>query len=197
MSTLEFTESAVGDIGTQLFWFNKQNSGSSGNYKGAFEYGVPVTAGAEFGGDVESFDAPETDLDYVPKVAGRTSLNDIQYTANYSKERYKRVQTITGKGTQTFMEVLDDNSAMIFQGTCGMPTIAGGDVRQINFTVVASYMLWIENINDIANEKTKLDALGLTEVYKQDSSTSKYYINIDSTTIPTARTQYYSGHAKA
>ena len=84
MADLEYTDIAVGDIGTQLFWYN----GTSHK----FEYAVPVTAGAEFGGDVESFDAPETDLDYVPKIAGRSSLNDIAYTSNYTAEKYGRIK---------------------------------------------------------------------------------------------------------
>lgn len=196
MADLEYTDIAIGDIGTQLYWFDAQHSGSTGNYKGAFEYGVPVTAGAEFGGDVESFDAPETDLDYVPKVAGRTSLNDIAYTSNYTAEKYERIVDITKSGKNTYMEVFSDGSAMIFQGTSGKPTITSGDVRQINFTIVASFMQWIKNINDIStSEKSVLDALGLTEIYKQNSSSSKYYINIDKATVPVARTQYFKGYS--
>lgn len=196
MADKEYTDIAIGDIGTQLFWFNTQHSGSTGNYKGAFEYGVPVTAGAEFGGDVESFDAGETDLDYVPKIAGRSSLNDISYTSNYTAEKYERIENITGSGKNTYMEVFSDGSAVIYQGTSGRPTITSGDVRQINFTIVASFMQWIKDINDIStSEKSVLDALGLTEIYKQNSSTSKYYINIDKATVPTARTQYFKGYS--
>ena len=196
MAEKEYTDIAIGDIGTQFYWFNPKNSGSSGSYKGAFEYGVPVTAGAEFGGDTESFEAPETDLDYVPKVAGRATLNDIAYTSNYTAEKYSRIVDITSNGKNTYMEVFTDGSATIFQGTAGRPTITTGDVRQINFSIVASFMLWIKDIKDIsADEKSSLDALGLTEIYKQITSTSKYYINVDKTTVPTARQKYFEGYS--
>ena len=57
-------------------------------------------------------------------------------------------------------------------------------------------MLWIKDIKDIStDEKNSLDALGLIEIYKQITSTSKYYINIDKTTVPTARQKYFKGYS--
>lgn len=70
----KFDNVAIGDIGTQLFCLGETK----------FEYLIPVTAGAEFGGETESFDAPETDLDYIPKIMGRKSLNDVEYTIIFS-----------------------------------------------------------------------------------------------------------------
>ena len=70
----QYTKVAIGDIGTQLFWFNPKSVTSSGTVA-SFEYALPITAGAEFGGDTESFEAPETDLDYIPKVG---EGNDIE-----------------------------------------------------------------------------------------------------------------------
>ena len=162
----DFKEIAIGDIGTQLFWLNGT----------MFEYGVPITAGAEFGGDTESFEAPETDLDYVPKVQGRTSINDVSYTVNYTAEKYSRIQKISDPTTtQTYMEVFSDGSAMVFKGTSGRPTITAGDVRQITFTIVPSYMQWVSNIFDLTeDDKKNLD----TGIYTGSK------INIDADTIP-------------
>ena len=60
---------ATGDLGTQLFWLNRNKS--------VLEYALPVQAGADFGGDTETFDAVESDLDYIPKITGRASLDDV------------------------------------------------------------------------------------------------------------------------
>lgn len=186
MADKEYTDIAISDIGTQFFYFNTTNQ--------KFEYGVPVTAGAEFGGDVESFDAPETDLDYVPKIAGRTSLNDISYTSNYTKEKYARIASIIGSEKGTYMEVFNDGSAMIFQGTSGRPSITAGDIRQINFTIVPSFMQWIEDITKVSEDEEKvLNALSLTGIVA--GNTGSKYINIDADSVPTARTQYYEGHS--
>lgn len=170
----EFKDIAIGDIGTQLFWFNTS----------AFEYATPVTAGAEFGGDTESFEAPETDLDYVPKIQGRTTLNDISYTVNYTAEKYQRIDKISDNTTaQTYMEVFSDGSAMIFKGTAGRPTITAGDVRQITFTIVPSYMQWISNIYNLTDDDIKnLDSVWYTGTA----------LNIDTTTIPAYRPEYYT-----
>lgn len=170
----EFKDIAIGDIGTQLFWFSN----------GSFQYAVPVTAGAEFGGDTESFEAPETDLDYVPKIQGRTSLNDISYTINYTKEKYARVEQISDSTTaQTYMEVFSDGSAMIFKGTAGRPTITAGDVRQITFTIVPSYMQWISDIYNLSTEDIKnLETSWFTD--------KKLNVNADS--IPAYRPEYYT-----
>ena len=63
-------------------------------YTRKFEYALPVVNGAEFGGDTESFDAPESDLPYVPKVSGRSSINDVTYTSKLTPARYSRWKEI-------------------------------------------------------------------------------------------------------
>lgn len=154
-------------------------------YSGSkFEYAVPVTAGAEFGGDSESFDAPETDLPYVPKVLGRPTLNDISYTVNYTKEKYKRVLGISDDDViNTYMEVFSDGSAMIFKGTSNEPTITAGDVRQINWTIIPNFKLWIDDIANLsAKEKASLDA----RMYTDNK------LNIDTDSIPSYRPDYYT-----
>lgn len=173
---------AIGDIGTQLFHFDSEAQSP------IFKYAVPITAGAEFGGDTESFDAPETDLDYVPKIAGRTSLNDVSYTVNYTKEKYARVVEISSNTKlQAYMEVFSDGSAVLVKGTSGRPTITAGDVRQITWTIVPQFMLWIQDIYNLTeDEVSKLD----TGMYTTEQDTSK--INIDLTTIPTERPEYYA-----
>lgn len=173
----QYEKVAIGDIGTQVFWYNKTNK--------KFEYAVPVTAGAEFGGDVESFEAPETDLDYIAKIGGRTNINDIAYTINYTSEKYQRILDISNNvETNVYMEVLSDGSGAIFQGTSGMPTITAGDVRQINWTVVASALVVVSNIFNLTEKD--IDRLGVIAetVYTGTA------INIDASTIPTARQDY-------
>lgn len=177
-----FDEVAIGDIGTQLFHFNEDAETPS------FEYAVPVTAGAEFGGDTESFEAPETDLDYVPKVMGRKSLNDISYTINYTSEKYKAVRDISDRTkAHTYMEVFSDNSAMIFRGTANEPTITAGDVRQLTFTIIPSYMKWISDIYNLDTEDLKtLDSTWFTPAGEGTTAS----LNIDVTSIPDARKGY-------
>lgn len=175
----QYNKVAIGDIGTQLFWFDST--------AGKFEYALPVTAGAEFGGDTESFDAPETDLDYVPKIGGRTTINDVAYTINYTKEKYARASEITSNTEpQTYMEVLSDGSAMIFTGTSGMPSVTSGDVRQITMTIVPSFILFVPDIY----------ALTETETGKMENA---WYagteVNIDADSIPTARAYYATNKA--
>ena len=149
----QYTKVAIGDIGTQLFWWNKKHSGEGTTekpYVGSFEYALPITAGAEFGGDTESFEAPETDLDYIPKVSGRKSINDIEYTINFTKVKYARAEAIiSNTEVQTYMEVLSDGSAMVFQGTSSMPSLTAGDVRQITLTIIPSYIKFIQDIFNI------------------------------------------------
>ena len=165
MAVKQYTNIAIGDIGTQLFWFNPDRN--------VFEYAVPVTAGAEFGGDTESFDAPETDLDYIPKVGGRTSINDISYTINYTAEKYRRVEEVTNNiEDRIYMEVLQDGSAMLFKGTSGIPTLTAGDVRQINMTIIPSFLRLIANINDLVEK----DILNLDALNDGESSIGLFYI---------------------
>lgn len=173
MANTKFDNVAIGDIGTQLFYFDET----------AFKYAVPVTAGAEFGGDTESFEAPETDLDYIPKVMGRKSLNDISYTINYTAEKYKAVKAIIGDATKvnTFMEVFSDDSAMIFKGTSNDPTITAGDVRQMTLTIIPSYMKWVSNIHELDEE----DLTTLESGWYTGTA-----LNMDTESIPDARTGY-------
>lgn len=175
----QYAKVAVGDIGTQFFWFNPETS--------KFEYGLPVTAGAEFGGDTESFEAPETDSDVVAKLVGRTTPNDVQYTVNYTAVKYERILDISDNiKINTYMEVLSDGSAMVFDGTSGTPTITAGDVRQINWTIAPNSLAFVSDIfNLTAKDIARLSKL-VNTVYTGTA------INIDKTTIPTARQQYYA-----
>ena len=187
MAEREYTDIAIGDVGTQVFWFNKENGET-----GAFEYAFPVTAGAEFGGDTETFDAGETDLDYIPKVGGRPSLNDVQYTLNYTSEKYSRVEEVTDPiDAQIYMEIFQDGSAAIFEGTSGTPTITAGDVRQITVTIAPSFLAVISNIYDLTNKDIeKLAGLqaDLEGLKLYDDSTKK--LVIDTTSIPAQRAKY-------
>lgn len=176
MANTNFETVAIGDIGTQLFHFDSTAK--------KFEYLVPVTAGAEFGGETESFEAPETDLDYVPKVMGRRSLNDVEYTINYTKEKYAVLRDIAKTGRvvpHTYMEVFSDNSAMIVRGTANDPSITAGDVRQMTYSIIPSYMKWISDIYNLDAE----DLLTLEEDWYTDTA-----INLDTTTIPDQRKGY-------
>ena len=181
MANTNFDNVAIGDIGTQLFEFDEKQK--------EFKYAVPVTAGAEFGGDTESFDAPETDLDYVPRVMGRKTLNDISYTINYTKEKYMVLRNLSGDRVtaHTYMEVFSDNSAMIFRGTANEPTITAGDVRQLTYTVIPSFMKWISNIYDLDDEDQKsLDENWFTPAREG----TKASLKIDATSVPDSRLGY-------
>lgn len=199
MADREYTNIAIGDIGTQVFWFNKDNANNATT--GAFEYALPVTAGAEFGGDRESFEAPETDLDYVPKIGGRNSLNDIEYTVNYTKEKYARIIEITNNTVgQVYMEVFQDGSCAIFKGTSGIPTITAGDVRQLTLGITPDYLAVIQDIYKLtASEKQKLDSLvsDLKAMYATDENDydglnlyADDRLIIDTASIPSARDNY-------
>lgn len=218
----QYEKIAIGDIGTQLFWFNNKYSvaqvtadtfdslkndlyimvagqpekvASEASFvesmvyynapTNKFEYAVPVTAGAEFGGDTESFEAPETDLDYIPKIGGRTTINDISYTINYYSDKYQRLLDISNNTEMNiYMEVLSDGSGAIFQGTSGMPTITAGDVRQINWTIVASALVVVSDIFNLTAKD--IDRLGVIS----ETVYTGTKINIDASTIPTARQDY-------
>ena len=184
MAEREYTDIAISDIGTQLFWWNPDALSP------AFEYALPVTAGADFSGDQESFEVAETDLNYIPKVGGRGSLNDTEYTLNYTAEKYERaLEIIDATEPQTYMEVLNDGSAMIFKGTCAMAGIVAGDTRQISLPIIPESKAWVNNIYDIKDKF--LNDLE-SQWYDTDSSTSKKYIKIDTSTIPTARQDYFA-----
>lgn len=171
----QFDEAPVGDLGTQLFHFDASAK--------TFKYALPVTAGAEFGGDTESFEAPETDLDYVRKVGGRRTNNDIAYTSNYTKVNYQKAMDITDPvKDNTYMEVLRDGSAMIFKGTCAMPSITGGDVRQIGMTIIPSYIKWVSDVSNLTEEDLKT----LEEDWYTETK-----LNIDKASIPEERQKYF------
>lgn len=182
MADREYTKIAISDIGTQLFWFNSSTL--------KFEYALPVTAGADFGGDQESFEVPETDLQYIPKVGGRVSLNDTEYTINYTAEKYARaLEIISATDAQTYMEVFNDGSAMLFTGTCAMPGINSGDTREISLAIVPESKAWVDNIYNISEQYIEdLDE----SWYDTDSTTNYKYIKIDETTIPSARQDYFA-----
>lgn len=147
------TTIAIGEYGTQLFWFNP----ASGSEK--FEYALPLVSGGEYGGDKETVETPELDLDYVAKISGRTTLNDITLTSNYTKARYTRwLQILNNLDNQVYMEVFSDGSAVVYAGTSGKPTIQGGEVRQIETTIAPSNMVWVNDIKNVteavAGDKT-------------------------------------------
>lgn len=157
---------------------------------GCFVYGVPVTAGAEFGGDTESFDIKETDLGYIGKLSGLSSVNDIPYTVNYTPDKYKRLLEISSNTKiNTYMEVLSDGSASVFNGTSGRPTIVAGDVRTITWTIAPMNLVWVDDVFDMyADSKSDMEALGSQYIRTEDGVTS---IIIDETTIPQNRQKYY------
>lgn len=190
---------AIGEIGTQLFWWNKTDP-SAENWK--FEYALPLVSGGEYGGDVETIEAPELDLDYVPLLAGRTTLSEVTLTTNYTKARYHRwLQIISTdmENPSVFLEVFSDNSAALYSGTSGRPTIQGGDVRQIETTVAPSTMVWIEDITNLQNiegEKTVdiiNSVLGLTGTNSTNALTAGGALPFDVDSIPAEREKYFHG----
>lgn len=174
---------AIGEYGTQLFWWNATSQ--------KFEYALPLVSGGEYGGDTETFEAPEMDLDYVPKISGRTTLDDITLTSNYTKDRYKRwTEIISNTVNNNYIEVFSDGSATLYSGTAGRPTIQGGDVRQIETTIAPTNMIWVYDINDVSEEEYAeiKDMLGLTGEYS-----ATYKIPFDTTTLPNKRDQFFKG----
>lgn len=172
---------AVGDLGTQFFWLNRVTK--------MFEYALPVVAGSEFGGDTESFDAPESDLPYVPKVSGRSSLNDIVYTSNMTPERYARWKKIVDSTEDnTYLEVLADGSAMMFSGTGGVPRILSGDVRTIEQTIIAKKMEFVANVLSItADEKTAIQSMMKDDAGEDITLSASAPLPFDVDSIPSGR----------
>ena len=174
---------AIGEYGTQLFWWNATSQ--------KFEYALPLVSGGEYGGDTETFEAPEMDLDYVPKISGRTTLDDITLTSNYTKDRYKRwTEIISNTVNNNYIEVFSDGSATLYSGTAGRPTIQGGDVRQIETTIAPTNMIWVYDVNDVSEEEYAeiKDMLGLEGEYS-----ATYKIPFDTTTLPNKREQFFKG----
>lgn len=172
---------AIGDLGTQLFWLNRETK--------YFEYALPVVSGAEFGGDTETIDAPESDSNKVSKVSGRTTLNDVTYNSNYTRDRYKRVIAITDStDTQTYLEVFSDGSAMMFSGTAGIPTLSGEDRKNIEFTIAPQNEQWVEDVfnlstDDIAN----IQPMMVDDTEANIELTASEGLPFDIDTIPTSR----------
>lgn len=178
---------AIGEYGTQFWWWNKASQ--------KFEYALPLVSGGEYGGDTETFEAPEMDLDYVPKISGRTTLDDITLTSNYTKTRYKRwLQILSNTNIQAYLEVYADGSASMYSGTAGRPTIQGGDVRQIETTIAPTNMIWIDditNVTNVENENT-IEAINsmLTPTVPFENG---FAIPFDVTTIPAQREKFFNG----
>lgn len=190
------TTIAIGEYGTQLFWWNPTGGTSSA---GAFEYALPLVSGGEYGGDTETYEAPELDLDYIAKISGPTTLDDITLTSNYTKGRYARwVQILSNdlENPPVYMEVYADNSATLYSGTSGRPTIQGGDVRQIEVTIAPMNMVWVENINSISDTDNADGVSELDEVNNilGTSLTADSALPIDKSTIPTKRLQFFDGN---
>nr|DAK86203.1 MAG TPA: hypothetical protein [Caudoviricetes sp.] len=186
---------AIGEYGTQLFWWNKDAM--------KFEYALPLVSGGEYGGDTETFEAPELDLDYVAKITGRTTLNDITFTSNYTKDRYIRwLQILSNIETNVYMEVFSDGSATVIAGTSGRPTIQGGDVRQIEVTVAPENMIWVNDIGNVTNPTDDDDTIGeLNSLFKYVTPAEKTFTDltsgdalpIDYSTVPSKRDWAYQG----
>lgn len=179
---------AIGELGTQFFFFNATSK--------KYEYALPLAdgGGGEYGGDTETFDAPEMDLAYTPKISGRTSLNDIELISNYTKDRYKRwLEILNNTKSQSYLEVYSDGSASAYSGTAGMPTITRGNPRTITATVAPENLIWIEDINNVTEEEfNQLKVmLSLDEVYQEN-----WVIPFDYSTIPSKRIEFFEGTNK-
>lgn len=187
------TKIAIGEYGTQLFWFNPA---SGANPTPKFEYGLPLVSGGEYGGDTETVEAPELDLDYVAKIAGRTTLNDITLTSNYTKERYQRwIEILSNTKLRAYLEVFSDDSAVLYAGTAGRPTIQGGDVRQIEVTVAPQNMVWIDDVKQVVDNLQEVNDL-LTAVAAEagvtyTGITSGASLPFDEDSIPAKRVQFF------
>jgi hypothetical protein len=172
---------ATGDLGTQLFWLNRASDSKQ------LEYALPVQAGADFGGDTETFDAVESDLDYVPKITGRASLDDVSYTSNFTKERYARWQSITNEKTpQTYVEVLSNGSAMVISATAGNPRIMSGDVRTIQATLAPQAEVFVADIENLTED----EIAKIQPYFKDEAGTNIDLTNglpFDFNSIPTGR----------
>ncbi len=144
------TKVAIGEYGTQFFWFNTTEQ--------KFEYALPLVSGGEYGGDTETFDAPELDGKEIFQIAGRTTVDPVELVSNYTADKHERwLQILSNLKAQAYMEVYSDGSASLYAGTAGSPRITGGDVRQINVTIAPSNMVWINKITNVTNPANVLD----------------------------------------
>ena len=166
---------ATGMLGTQLFVWDKKSK--------KLVYAVPITddGGGEYGGDTESFEAPEADLARTPKIAGRQTLDDVTYISNYTADRYKRWKEILHPTEpNTFVEVYEDLSAHIVMGS-GQFTARQGDPRTIEATVIPEGMGWVEDVTSI----TSAEYTEIASMFQGASSASD--IAFDLTSIPANR----------
>ena len=177
---------AIGELGTQFFWFNTDSK--------KFEYALPLVSGGEYGGDTETFEAPEMDDDTVAKISGRTTLSDLTYTSNYTASRYERwTQILDNTTPQVYCEVFSDGSAVLSNGTSGMPTIQGGDVRQIEVTVAPQGVVWVDNIFAVTDDGkiSELNAMfkaqGATEDVLAKGEGTSVELPFDYGTLPNNR----------
>ena len=186
---------AIGELGTQFFYFDVTDS--------KFKYALPLVSGGEYGGDTETFEAPEMDDDTVAKISGRTTLSDITLTSNYTKARYSRwLEILHNDKPYVYTEVFRDGSAVVFNGTAGMPTLQGGDVRQIEATIAPQNVVWIEDIDNLASQdivdelNAMFKAQGATaNVITYTAGTTK--LPFDLTSLPSNRVGEVSDEARA
>ena len=179
------TTIAIGELGTQFFHFN----GISKKY----EYALPLIdgGGGEYGGDTETYEAPEMDLPYTPKISGRTTLNDIELTSNYTADRYKKWKEIVKVDEiGNYLEVFSDGSAVAYSGTGGGPTITRGNPRTITETIAPQNVIWIDDVNNVDQETYNelKDMLSLTDTWS-----SNYKLPFDESTIPNKRLEFFKG----
>lgn len=192
----EYINVAISDIGTQLFWYNPVSK--------LFEYALPVTAGAEFGGDSESIDVTETDLDKNVKLFGRETLNNVVYNCNYTIEKYVRAERITDiLDPQTYMEVFQDGSAMITRGTSKISNIGADNPKPFEITIFPSFEELISNIGDLDKIEREISDTDILKALNNgedangvyyDTEDGKKYIRIDGDTIPTIRDKYQASN---
>ena len=184
----QYTDSAISDIGTQLFVLEGTN----------MNYAFPVQAGGVFGGDTETYDAPETDLNYVPKVIGRTSLNDVEYTINYSKDRYARVEIFATSDESIYAEVFKDGSGVVFKGTSGRPTINNDNPKTITHSIAPSFMRWINDVNSLSEDEFKeLKSVNASLVSGATYTEGSSKLNLNPNSVPTSRAKYVVKPGKA
>ena len=185
---------ASGTLGTQLFWFEERPSktemvaGTPVTTTGKLVYAVPLTdeGGGEYGGDIESYEAPEADLARIPKIAGRQSLEDVTYTSNYTPARFKRWKEILhSTEPHTFVEVYEDLSAHIVRGS-GQFTKRAGNPSTIEATIVPENMAWVENI--LAITEDEWTAMKEMFRYKATTGATTYSYMLDGETAPSGST---------
>lgn len=184
---------ATGTLGTQLFWFEERanqtvalTNGSTVSTTGKLVYAIPLTdeGGGEYGGDTESFEAPEADLARIPKIAGRQSLEDVTYTTYYTAGRYKRWgELVHETEPHTFVEVYEDLSAHIVRGS-GQFTKRTGNPQTIECTIAPEQMAWVENILAITEKEWN----SIKNMFKYNNGTATAAYMFSDAEAPTGNT---------